>query len=88
MREWIARRYFKQRRSLARMALEQLTLDEATEGDVDATAPQAAAQEVELEKRVSQNERRLEKVAGLIAALGVKTVGPHVIRNQRQQSAG
>lgn len=74
MKEWIARRYFKQRRSLARMALEQLTLDEAPESDAEGTSPQAAAQEVELEKRVSLNERRLEKVAELIAALGVKTV--------------
>jgi len=74
MKEWIARRYFKQRRSLARMALEQLTLDESPESDAEGTAPQAAAQEVELEKRVSLNERRMDKVAEVVTALGVRTV--------------
>jgi 3' terminal RNA ribose 2'-O-methyltransferase Hen1 len=74
MKEWIARRYFKQRRSLARMALEQLMPDESAEGHTEDAPPQAAAQEMELEKRVSLNERRLEKVAELVTALGVKTV--------------
>jgi 3' terminal RNA ribose 2'-O-methyltransferase Hen1 len=74
MKEWIARRYFKQRRSLARMALEQLTLDESPEAELESATPSAAVQEMELEKRVSLNERRLDKVTELVAALGVKTV--------------
>ena len=73
MKEWIARRYFKQRRSLARMALEQLTLEENPESDAEGAAPRAAVQEMELEKRVSLNERRMDKVAELVTALGVKT---------------
>jgi 3' terminal RNA ribose 2'-O-methyltransferase Hen1 len=75
MKEWIAQRYFKHRRSLARLALEQLMLEEPVETDSDATEPPpAATQEMEIEKRVSLNERRLDKVTELVAALGVKTV--------------
>jgi len=75
MREWIAQRYFKHRRSLAARALEQLTLEESSDAEADGSTPApAAAQEAELEKRVSLNERRLDKVTELIAALGVKTV--------------
>jgi 3' terminal RNA ribose 2'-O-methyltransferase Hen1 len=79
MKEAIARRYFKHRRSLARVALEQLTVEESAEDEAvgdEASAPvsAAAAQEVELEKRVSLNMRRLDKVTELVAALGVKTV--------------
>jgi 3' terminal RNA ribose 2'-O-methyltransferase Hen1 len=79
MKEWIARRYFKYRRSLARLALEQLTLEEegdaTTASDDEGTAgPAAATQEIELEKPVSLNERRMDKVTQLITALGAKTV--------------
>jgi len=75
MKEWIAQRYFKHKRSLARLALEQLMLEEPVESDSDATEPPpAATQEMEIEKRVSLNERRLDKVTELVAALGVKTV--------------
>jgi 3' terminal RNA ribose 2'-O-methyltransferase Hen1 len=75
MKEWIARRYFKHRRSLARMALEQLTIEEpdSDAADEEAAAP-AAAQEIELEKRVSLNERRLTRVTELVSAIGAKTV--------------
>jgi 3' terminal RNA ribose 2'-O-methyltransferase Hen1 len=74
MKEWIAHRYFKQRRSLARMALEQLTLEESAPDEAQGATPPAAAQEAELEKRVSLNERRLDKVTELVSALGVKTI--------------
>ena len=75
MKEWIARRYFKHRRSLARQALEHLTAEESAEDDADdSPSPTAAAQEAELEKRVSLNERRLDKITELVSALGVKTV--------------
>jgi 3' terminal RNA ribose 2'-O-methyltransferase Hen1 len=75
MKEWIAHRYFKHRRSLARLALEQLIREDSVEPESDdAELPTAAAQEVEIEKRVSLNERRLDKVTELVAALGVKTV--------------
>jgi len=74
MKEWIARRYFKYRRSLARLALEQLTLEESADDETDVTISSSAVQEIELEKRVSLNERRLDKVTQLVSALGVKTV--------------
>jgi 3' terminal RNA ribose 2'-O-methyltransferase Hen1 len=56
------------------MALEQLTLDDSPEIDAEGAVSPAAAQEVELERRVSLNERRMGKVAELVTALGVKTV--------------
>jgi 3' terminal RNA ribose 2'-O-methyltransferase Hen1 len=90
MKEWIARRYFKQRRSLAQLALEQLMTED---GDADIasdaeplgtaagepTADQgvtraAAAQEIALEKPASLNERRMTKVTELVSAIGVKSV--------------
>jgi 3' terminal RNA ribose 2'-O-methyltransferase Hen1 len=75
MKEWIAHRYFKHRRSLARLALEQLVREDAAETESDdAELRPAATREMELEKRVSLNERRLDKVTALVAALGVKTV--------------
>ena len=83
MKEWIARRYFKYRRSLARLALERLTLEESGESDeataADETSPEQSAppaerREVELERRVSLQERRLETVTTLVKSLGVKTV--------------
>jgi 3' terminal RNA ribose 2'-O-methyltransferase Hen1 len=74
MKEWIARRYFKHRQSLARLALEQLTLEESAENETEGAVVAAAAQEVELEKRVSLNERRLDKVTDLVSALGCKTL--------------
>ena len=75
LKEWIAHRYFKHRRSLARLALEQLIREDSLEDDSDnSEIPTAAAREAEIEKRVSLNERRLDKVTELIATLGVKTV--------------
>ena len=75
LKEWIAHRYFKHRRSLARLALEQLIREDSLEDDSDnSEIPTAAAREMEIEKRVSLNERRLDKVTELIATLGVKTV--------------
>jgi 3' terminal RNA ribose 2'-O-methyltransferase Hen1 len=90
MKEWIARRYFKQRRSLAQLALEQLMAEDGDAGDTADAGPidgadgeattgtgaiaKAAAQEIALEKPVSLNERRMTKVAELIGALGAKSV--------------
>jgi len=75
MKEWIARRYLKHRRSLARMALEQLTLEEPErEADEEEPASPAAVQEIELEKRVSLNEQRMTRVTELVSAIGAKTV--------------
>jgi 3' terminal RNA ribose 2'-O-methyltransferase Hen1 len=77
MKEWIARRYLKYRRSLARMALERLTVHESADADAledEDGASNAAKREVELEKRVSLQERRMERVAALVASLGAKSV--------------
>ena len=78
MKESIARRYLKNRRSLARMALERLTVEEdgevAEESVLEDEAPPAARREVELEKRVSLQERRLEKVTELVTTVGAKSV--------------
>jgi 3' terminal RNA ribose 2'-O-methyltransferase Hen1 len=74
MKEWIARRYFKYQRSLARMALQQLAIEEEdAEGDEETPAA-AAAQEVQLEERISLHEQRLNRVTGMLTSLGVKTV--------------
>ena len=79
LKESIARRYLKNRRSLARMALERLTVEEDADESDDQTVseedtPQAAKREVELEKRVSLQERRLQKVIELVTAVGAKKV--------------
>lgn len=75
MKESIARRYLKNRRSLARMALERLAIEEEVEQQAsEDETPPAARREVELEKRVSLQERRLEKVTELVTRLGVKSV--------------
>ena len=78
MKESIARRYLKNRRSLARMALERLIVEEdgevAEESVLEDEAPPAARREVELEKRVSLQERRLEKVTELVTTVGAKSV--------------
>jgi 3' terminal RNA ribose 2'-O-methyltransferase Hen1 len=90
MKEWIARRYFKQRRSLAQLALEQLMTEDGDADDAsdaeplggaagEPTADQgatraAAAQEIALEKPASLNERRMTKVTELLSAIGVKSV--------------
>ena len=76
MKESIARRYLKNRRSLARMALERLTVEEdASEvSEAEEEIPAAARREVELEKRVSLQERRLETVTGFVTRLGAKSV--------------
>ncbi len=78
MKESIARRYLKNRRSLARMALERLTLEEdAAEvavAEAEEEVPAAARREVELEKRVSLQEQRLETVIGFVTKLAAKSV--------------
>jgi 3' terminal RNA ribose 2'-O-methyltransferase Hen1 len=75
MKEWIASRYFKHRRSLSRMALERLTIEEESDETMPGEdASVGAAQEQELERRVSLNERRIEQVSQLVANLGAKSV--------------
>jgi len=74
MKEWIARRYLKYKPSLARMALERLSVEDAEEGDDEQAVSQPGTREVELEKRVSLQERRLETVTNLVTSLGVKTI--------------
>jgi 3' terminal RNA ribose 2'-O-methyltransferase Hen1 len=78
MKEWIARRYLKYRRSLARMALERLTIDDsddtADEPESEEGASHAAKREAELENRVSLQERRIERVTALVTSLGAKSV--------------
>jgi 3' terminal RNA ribose 2'-O-methyltransferase Hen1 len=67
MKEWIARRYLKYKPSLARLALERLNVEDESEYE-------PAAREVELEKRVSLQERRMETVTNLVSSLRVKTI--------------
>jgi 3' terminal RNA ribose 2'-O-methyltransferase Hen1 len=77
MKEWITQRYLKYRHSLARMALEQLTLEEraVSVGEDTEGAPAVVdPREAELEERVSLNEQRLASVTELLLALGVSTV--------------
>ncbi len=75
MKEWISRRYLKHQQSLARMALERLTAEEPVNGQADREAPAPAAlQEIELEKRISLDERRLQRVTELVSAVGAKSV--------------
>jgi len=74
MKDWIARRYFRHRRSLARLALEQLTQEDAPEGEADDIPTGGAQQEMDLEKRVSLNERRLAKVTDLVSTIGARSV--------------
>ena len=75
MKESIARRYLKNRRSLARAALEQLTQEDSNEPgmDLEEELP-AAAQETAVEKRISLNEQRLLKITNLVSTLGIKSV--------------
>jgi len=60
-REQIARRYLKNKRSLAREALSRLLAEEegVEEGEAE---PKAAEREVNLERPISLNQRRLEAV--------------------------
>jgi 3' terminal RNA ribose 2'-O-methyltransferase Hen1 len=80
MKEWIARRYLKHRRSLARMALERLTIeDSGDEGDEPEMEAQEGAshggkREIELENRVFLQECRMERVTALVTSLGAKSV--------------
>ncbi len=72
-RELITRRYLKRVGNLARLALARLTaMDD--EPDEDESASLAGAREVALEKPLSLNEARLEKVVDTIASLGARRV--------------
>ena len=70
LQESIARRYLKNRLSLARMALERLAVEEVEEGE---TAPETE-REAAIERPVSLQERRLESVTAQLSERGVKTV--------------
>lgn len=76
MKEWIAQRYLKHRRSLAQLALERLTLEEPPETSMNEGVPAVGAteRELELEKRISLNDQRMTVVMELVAKLGIKTV--------------
>lgn len=79
LQESIARRYLKNRHSLARMALARLVAEEVEEAEetepaAAAETPPAAQREVEIERRVSLQEKRLESVTGQLTTRGVKTV--------------
>ena len=76
LKEKITQRYFKYRRSLARAALEQLSVEEpeSDSDDESLEAPRAAVREIELEKRLSLNERRMDTVVGIVERMGAKSV--------------
>jgi 3' terminal RNA ribose 2'-O-methyltransferase Hen1 len=74
LKERIAQRYLRHRRSLARQALEQLALEEPEALVDEELIPPAASREVELEKRVSLNEKRLDAVVETLERIGAKRV--------------
>jgi len=70
-REEITRRYLKYQRRLMREALARLTEEAA---DPDETAEETAAQEGELEERISLNQQRLGAVLAALRQSGAKRV--------------
>jgi len=74
-RDEIAHRYLKHRRSLARDAIERLTAIAGDAGDpADELAGQAAGREESLEKGISLNAHRLEKVVSEVTRVGAQSV--------------
>jgi 3' terminal RNA ribose 2'-O-methyltransferase Hen1 len=71
-RELVASRYLKHRRSLARQALQQLTIDESAEPDEVETAH--AQEEAAIEERISLNEQRLGSVVAVLQQCGARRV--------------
>ena len=75
LRERIATRYLKHRRSLARQALEQLVVEEEEGVDDDLTnVSESQAREQKIEARVSLNQQRMTAVASTLRSLGAKSV--------------
>jgi 3' terminal RNA ribose 2'-O-methyltransferase Hen1 len=76
-REAIARRYLKHRRSLARDALARLVVEEEAEDtDAEPETPRAAtvSREQALEAKISLNQRRIDRVTGIVQRLGATTL--------------
>ena len=71
-KDQIAQRYLKNRRSLARKALEQLVHDE--DPDLQTLDPQQEQKEEVLEKKISLNNQRLETITSTLKEAGIKTV--------------
>jgi 3' terminal RNA ribose 2'-O-methyltransferase Hen1 len=68
-REQIVRRYLKRQRQLARLAMEQLTIEAPPAEDDEPILPEEA-----IEKPQSLNQQRLETVQAVLKELGVKRV--------------
>jgi 3' terminal RNA ribose 2'-O-methyltransferase Hen1 len=71
-KEQIAHRYLAHQKRLARNALEQLVGEEDPHADEEAVAH--GAEEAALEKKLSLNDIRLDRVAEVLAASGAKRV--------------
>lgn len=71
-KENIAHRYLAHQKRLVTSALEQLVAEEAPHAEEEAIAH--GAEEAALEKRLSLNEQRLDRVAEVLAASGAKRV--------------
>lgn len=72
-KEQIARRYLKHRKSLARAAMERLTLPEADQDDVP-VAGKPVGREDALEAPLSLNEQRIARVVEAVLEAGAKSV--------------
>ena len=73
-REQIARRYLKNKRSLAREALSRLLAEEEGSEEEQEAAPKAAERELNLERPISLNQRRLEAVLEALHERSVSSV--------------
>jgi 3' terminal RNA ribose 2'-O-methyltransferase Hen1 len=71
-KEQIARRYLKHQGKLTRTALARLA--EEDEGDADGAAVEHAAQEAEIEERISLNDQRITAVLAALRASGANRV--------------
>lgn len=71
-KEQIAHRYLAHQKKLARSALEQLVAEEAPHAEDEAISH--GAEEAALEKKLSLNDVRLDRVAEVLAASGAKRV--------------
>jgi 3' terminal RNA ribose 2'-O-methyltransferase Hen1 len=75
LKDQIAHRYLKHRRSLAREALSRLTVEE--EGEVieaGPIGPEPEARERRLEETISLQQKRIESIAATVSRLGAKSV--------------
>lgn len=75
LKEQIARRYLKHRRSLMRDALSRLTAeDEADSEEGEVALPEGQAREVKIEAKLSLNQTRMLAVQEVVEQLGGSTV--------------